>query len=93
MSGLLVILVILGGEEALRCFFFVEYVPHGGEHIVLPALPDPQALLGPRAGVVGHVPDVLALLLEVVEAEAAVIVAGEIGGFVLVEGLKADLLA
>lgn len=94
LRWLLVVLVIFGGEQALRRhLFLVENVPHGGEHVVLAALADPQALLRPGPRVVGHVPDILALLLEVVEAEAAVIVAREVGGLMLVEGLEADLLA
>ena len=94
VRGLLVVEVVLGGEQALRRFFLVEDVPHRGEHVVLAALVvHPQALLRPRPRVVGHVPHVLSLLLEVVEAEAAVVVAREVGGLVLVEGLEAHLLA
>lgn len=87
------IIVIFGGELAERGFFFVQYVSHRCEHIILSVGLYPDALLRLSPRIVGHVSIVLSAFLEVIITKAAILVRRLSCSFMLVELLKTYLLS
>ena len=87
------IIVIFWCEQAERGFFFIQYVSHRREHIILSVGLYPEALLRLSPRIVGHVSVVLSAFLEVIITKTAILVRRLSCSFVLVEWLKTDLLS
>ena len=87
------IVVIFRGEQAERGFFFIQYVSHRCEHIILSVGLYPEALLRLSPRIVGHISVVLPAFLEVIITKTAILVRRLSCSFVLVEWLKTDLLS